>query len=153
MTLKIGDLAPDFLLPTDLENKEVKLSELRGKKVVLYFYPKDDTPGCTKEACDFRDHFDRFLSQDVQVFGISKDSTKKHAKFKTKYNLPFTLLVDAHADVCEAYGVVNKKSMFGKTFLGIERSTFLIDEQGVIRAIWRKVKVPGHVEQVLNEIK
>lgn len=153
MTLNIGDLAPDFQLPTDLENKEIKLSEFRGKKVVLYFYPKDNTPGCTKEACDFRDYFDQFKSYNVEVFGISKDSTKNHTKFKAKYNLPFTLLVDANADVCEAYGVVNKKSMFGKTFLGIERSTFLIDEHGMVRAIWRKVKVPGHVEQVLNEIK
>ena len=151
MALAVGDKAPDFTLPTD-EEITVTLSELRGKKVVLYFYPKDNTPGCTKEACDFRDHFATFKQQGALVFGISKDNTKTHTKFKTKYTLPFTLLVDANADVCEAYGVVNKKSLFGKTFLGIQRSTFLIDEQGIIRAIWRKVKVPGHVEQVLNEL-
>ena len=153
MTLSLGDKAPDFDLPTDLENKHIKLSGLRGKKVLLYFYPKDNTPGCTKEACDFRDHYANFKTRQVEVFGISKDSTKNHAKFKEKFKLPFTLLVDENADVCEAYGVVNKKSRFGKTFLGIERSTFLIDEKGIVRAIWRKVKVPGHVEQVLNEIQ
>lgn len=152
MVLNIGDKAPDFTLPTDSENQTVTLSKLRGKKVVLYFYPKDHTPGCTKEACDFRDHYPQITTRNTLVFGISKDSTKTHASFKTKHNLPFTLLVDANADVCEAYGVINKKSMFGKTFLGIQRSTFVIDEQGNIQAIWRKVKVPGHVEQVLNEL-
>jgi peroxiredoxin Q/BCP len=151
MTLEIGDKAPDFTLETD-DNKTVTLSQLRGKKVVLYFYPKDNTPGCTKEACDFRDNFAAFKKQGAEVFGISKDSAKAHTNFKTKFTLPFTLLVDDNADVCEAYGVINKKSLFGKTFLGIQRSTFLIDEKGVIRAIWRKVKVPGHVEQVLNEL-
>ena len=152
MTLQIGDMAPDFTLPDETE-KNVTLSKLRGKKVVLYFYPKDNTPGCTKEACDFRDHFAAFKKDDTLVFGISKDSAKAHTKFKDKYSLPFTLLVDANADVCEAYGVINKKSLFGKTFLGIQRSTFLIDEKGIIRAIWRKVKVSGHVEQILDEIK
>jgi thioredoxin-dependent peroxiredoxin len=152
MTLKIGDKAPDFTLPTDEENQSITLSNLTGKKVVLYFYPKDNTPGCTKEACDFRDASLQFKNQGALVFGISKDSAKAHTKFKEKYALPFTLLVDANADVCEAYGVINKKSMFGKTFLGIQRSTFLIDEKGIIRAIWRKVKVNGHVEQVLDEL-
>lgn len=153
MPLNIGDLAPDFSLPTDAENSTVTLSKLRGKKVVLYFYPKDNTPGCTKEACDFRDHFTAFKQHGIDVFGISKDSAKAHTKFKEKYSLPFTLLVDENADVCAAYGVINKKSLFGKTFLGIQRSTFLIDEKGIIRAIWRKVSVPGHVEQVLDESK
>lgn len=152
MSLAIGDKAPDFTLPTDEDGKDVTLSKLFGKKVVLYFYPKDNTPGCTKEACDFRDNFATFKKAGAEVFGISKDSAKAHTKFKEKYSLPFTLLVDSDADVCEAYGVINKKSMFGKTFLGIQRSTFLIDEKGIIRAIWRKVKVPGHVEQVLNEL-
>lgn len=152
MTLAIGDAAPDFTLTAD-DAKQVTLSSLRGKKIVLYFYPKDNTPGCTKESCDFRDHFTVFKKHGVEIFGISKDSAKSHTKFKEKYALPFTLLVDDQADVCEAYGVINKKSMFGKTFLGIQRSTFLIDEKGIIRAIWRKVKVPGHVEQVLNELK
>lgn len=150
MTLTVGDKAPDFTLPSDAE-KIISLKELRGKDVLLYFYPKDNTPGCTKEACDFRDHFEQFKKKGIQIFGISKDSAKSHKKFKEKYALPFTLLVDQNADVCEAYGVINKKSLFGKTFLGIERATFLIDGKGIIRAIWRKVKVPQHVEQVLNE--
>ncbi len=152
MTLGIGDQAPDFTLPAD-NGKQISLSKLRGKKVVLYFYPKDNTPGCTKEACDFRDSFTRFTTKGIEVLGVSKDNEKAHTKFKEKYSLPFTLLVDTNADVCEAYGVINKKSLFGKTFLGISRSTFLIDENGIIRGIWRKVKVPGHVEQVLNEIQ
>ncbi|HTM64287.1 MAG TPA: thioredoxin-dependent thiol peroxidase [Gammaproteobacteria bacterium] len=151
MTLKVGDSAPDFTLLSDQEEK-VSLKSLRGKKVVLYFYPKDNTPGCTREACDFRDQYPKFEKLGVEVFGISKDSVKTHTKFKDKHELPFTLLVDDNADVCEAYGVINKKSMFGKTFLGITRSTFLIDEKGKIEAIWRKVKVTGHVEQILNEL-
>lgn len=150
MALAVSDLAPDFTLPSD-QNELITLSHLK-KPVVLYFYPKDHTPGCTQEACDFRDHFAAFSAKGALVFGISKDSSKTHTSFKAKHQLPFTLLVDANADVCESYGVVNKKSMFGKTFLGIERSTFLIDENRVIRAIWRKVKVKGHVEQVLNEL-
>lgn len=150
-TLKVGDQAPDFTLLSDQE-EEISLKDLRGKKVVLYFYPKDNTPGCTREACDFRDNFSVFKKHGVEVFGISKDSAKSHTKFKEKYELPFTLLVDDNADVCEAYGVVDKKSMFGKTFLGITRSTFLIDEKGKIKSIWRKVKVTGHVEQILNEL-
>ena len=152
MTLNIGDQAPDFTLPTDVDHENVTLSKLRGKKVVLYFYPKDNTPGCTREACDFRDNINRFKKEDTLIFGISKDSANNHRKFKEKYALPFTLLVDANADVCQAYGVINKKSLFGKTFLGIQRSTFLIDEKGIIRGIWRKVKVSGHVEQIVNEL-
>lgn len=151
MTLQVGDQAPDFTLLSDQEEK-ISLHDQRGKKVVLYFYPKDSTPGCTREACDFRDQFSVFNKHGVEIFGISKDSAKSHTKFKTKYELPFTLLVDDNADVCEAYGVVDKKSMFGKTFLGITRTTFLIDEKGKIAAIWRKVKVTGHVEQILNEL-
>jgi len=150
MALTVSDLAPDFTLLSD-QNLPVTLSKL-NQPVVLYFYPKDHTPGCTKEACDFRDYFSRFEKAGVLVFGISKDSVKTHTSFKQKHQLPFTLLVDDQADVCEAYGVINKKSLFGKTFLGIERSTFLIDEKRCIRAIWRKVKVPGHVEQILNEL-
>jgi peroxiredoxin Q/BCP len=152
MALEIGDKAPDFTLPADIDDSQVTLSKLRGKPVVLYFYPKDNTPGCTQQACDFRDHFSAFKKQGVEVFGISKDSAKSHQNFKQKYELPFTLLVDADAKVCKEYGVIQKKVMFGKTSMGIQRSTFLIDEKGIIRAIWRKVKVPGHVEQVLNEL-
>lgn len=153
MSLTVGDQAPDFTLKTDDENKTITLSDLRGKKVVLFFYPKDHTPGCTKEACDFRDYSAQFKNNHIEIFGISKDSAKSHATFKEKHQLPFTLLVDDQANVCEAYGVIDKKSLFGKTFLGIQRSTFYIDEKGIIRGIWRKVKVPGHVEQVLNEIQ
>lgn len=153
MTLSVGDKAPDFTLSTDDTNEKITLSKLHGKKVVLFFYPKDNTPICTKEACEFRDNFSRFKAAGIEVFGISKDSEKSHVKFKEKYNLPYTLLVDANSDVGEAYGVLSKKSLFGRTFLGVTRSTFLIDEHGRIRAIWRKVKVNGHVEQVLNASK
>jgi peroxiredoxin Q/BCP len=152
MSLNIGDPAPDFTLSSDLQNRSITLSQLRGKNVILYFYPKDNTPGCTKESCDFRDHLPNFKKLDAEVFGISRDNAKSHVKFREKYSLPFDLLIDENGDVCETYGVINKKSLFGKTFLGIQRSTFLIDENGIIRAIWRKVKVPGHVEQVLNEL-
>lgn len=151
MTLKVGDQAPDFTLLSD-KDVSTSLKQFHGKPVVLYFYPKDNTPGCTREACDFRDQFSDFKKLGVEVLGVSKDSVKAHQKFKEKYTLPFTLLVDDNADVCEAYGVINKKSMFGKTFLGINRSTFLIDSKGKIKAIWRNVKVTGHVEQILNEL-
>lgn len=149
MTLNRGDIAPHFILPTD-DNTSFNLHDLKGKKVILYFYPKDNTPGCTKEACDFRDHYQVIQEKGVSVLGISKDSAATHAKFKAKYHLPFPLLVDKAGDVCEAYGVIHKKSLWGKTFLGIHRSTFLIDEQGKIAAIWRNVKVSGHLEQILH---
>lgn len=152
MALQVGDKAPDFILETDQQVK-VRLKDFLGKKVVLYFYPKDNTPGCTREACDFRDMLTNFSAENTEVIGVSKDGPLKHQKFKQKYALPFTLLSDENGDVCEAYGVINKKSLFGKTFLGIQRSTFLIDEQGMIRAIWRKVKVTGHSKQVLDELK
>lgn len=151
MTLNVGDQAPDFTLLSD-QGKNITLQNLRGKKVILYFYPKDDTPGCTKEACDFRDALTNFAAKNTEIIGISKDNPARHQKFKQKYSLPFTLLTDENADVCVAYGVINKKSLFGKSFLGIQRSTFLIDEQGIIRHIWRKVKVNGHSQQVLNEL-
>lgn len=151
MTLQVGDKAPDFTLLTD-QNKSISLKDLHGKNVILYFYPKDNTPGCTREACDFRDGLHQFSDQNAEIIGISKDSPEKHQKFKQKYELPFTLLADTNGDMCEAYGVINKKSLFGRSFLGIQRSTFLIDEQGIIRAIWRKVKVNGHTQQVLDEL-
>jgi thioredoxin-dependent peroxiredoxin len=151
MSLKIGDAAPNFKLPTD-EGQPLSLASLKGKKVILYFYPKDNTPGCTREACDFRDSLAQFASKNTVVLGVSKDSAQKHQKFKEKYALNFTLLADENGDTCEAYGVINKKSLFGKTFLGIERKTFLIDEAGIIRAIWPKVKVTDHIKKVLNEL-
>lgn len=151
MTLQIGDQAPDFTLPSD-QNELISLEQLRGKKIVLYFYPKDNTPGCTKEACDFRDAAPLLTDKNTVIFGVSKDSPAKHQKFRQKYQLPFHLLSDENGDVCEAYGVIDKKTLFGNTFLGITRSTFVIDEQGIIQAIWRKVKVNGHTQQVLDEL-
>lgn len=152
MTLTVGDKAPLFTLPTDQEGHSISLSELHGHPVLLYFYPKDNTPGCTKEACDFRDRFSQFKKAGIEIFGISKDSQTAHQKFKSKYQLPFTLLVDKNGEVCEAYGVFKPKSMFGKTFLAIERSTFLIDKNGVLTHIWRKVDASKHVEQILHDI-
>jgi peroxiredoxin Q/BCP len=152
MALQIGDRAPDFTLPADTA-EPITLSKLRGHTVVLYFYPKDNTPGCTKEACLFRDHYELLQKKGVTILGVSKDTPETHNKFKKKHHLPFTLLTDKDADVCEAYGVINKKSLFGKTFLGIQRSTFLINQQGIIQAIWRKVNIAQHVEDILHELK
>jgi peroxiredoxin Q/BCP len=150
--IEVGEKAPDFSLLSDT-GERVTLSQFFGqKKVLIYFYPKDHTPGCTQEACDFRDQSLFFNHQQVEIIGISKDKPATHAKFKQKHQLPFRLLADENGDVCEAYGVINKKSLFGKTFLGIQRSTFLIDEQGIIRAIWRKVKVKEHVEQIIHAL-
>lgn len=148
MSLKIGDPAPDFTLPTD-GGGTVSLATLRGKKVVLYFYPKDDTSGCTKEACGFRDALPDFSKTTATVIGVSKDSVRAHDKFKAKYSLPFILASDENADTCERYGVWAEKSMYGRKYMGIERTTFLIDEKGVIRGIWPKVKIDGHVDAVL----
>ena len=148
MSLKVGDKAPDFTMPTDGGGK-VSLKDLKGKKRVLYFYPKDDTPGCTTEACGFRDALPDFSKVKAAIVGISKDSAASHDKFKTKFKLPFPLASDEDGKVCEAYGTWVEKSMYGKTYMGIERSTFLIDETGVIRNIWRKVKADGHAAEVL----
>ena len=146
---KLGAKAPAFDMPTDGGGR-VKLGDLKGRKVVLYFYPKDDTPGCTKEACGFRDALPDFTKLDAAIVGVSKDSVAKHDKFKAKYELPFTLASDEDGTVCEAYGTWVEKSMYGRKYMGIDRATFLIDESGVLRAEWRKVKVPGHVEDVLK---
>jgi thioredoxin-dependent peroxiredoxin len=152
MSIEIGDKAPDFTLSTDGDGK-VTLSKLRGQKVVLYFYPKDDTSGCTAEACGFREAFPKFGKVEAAVIGISKDSVASHDKFKKKYELPFTLASDTEGKVCESYGVWVEKSMYGRKYMGIERATFLIDEKGVVRGVWRKVKVPGHVDAVLAAAK
>jgi len=149
MPLDVGDPAPDFTLPAD-GGGTVALKDLRGRKVVLYFYPKDDTSGCTAEACAFRDATPRFAGAGAVVIGISRDGVASHDRFKSKYGLPFALLSDAEGTVTEAYGVWVEKSMYGRKYMGIERATFLIDEQGVIRQAWRKVKVPGHVDAVLQ---
>ncbi len=152
MSTQIGKAAPDFTMPTD-GGGQVSLSNLKGKTVILYFYPKDDTPGCTKEACGFRDNLSAFEGADAVVIGVSKDSVAKHDKFKAKYDLPFTLASDEDGKVCEAYGTWVEKSMYGRTYMGIDRATFLIDGQGLLRQEWRKVKVPGHVEAVLEAAK
>jgi thioredoxin-dependent peroxiredoxin len=142
-----GKLAPDFELPAD-DGSTVRLSEFRGSTVVLYFYPKDDTPGCTSQACDFRDNLGRIHSQDAAVLGVSPDSVESHRKFKEKHDLNFPLLADEDHEVAEAYGVWKEKSMYGRKFWGVERSTFLIDPEGRVRKLWRRVKPKGHVEAV-----
>ncbi len=147
-----SDTAPDFTLPRD-GGGEVTLSELRGGKVVLFFYPRDDTPGCTKESIAFSEHKDAFAQAGATVLGISRDTVAKHDKFIAKHDLTVPLLSDADSTVCEDYGVWVEKNMYGKTSMGIERSTFLIDENGKIARVWRKVKVPGHVEEVLEAVK
>jgi peroxiredoxin Q/BCP len=152
MSVDVGSPAPDFTMPTD-GGGEVSLSALRGKKVVLYFYPKDDTSGCTKQACGFRDNLPDFSGIDAVIIGVSKDSVASHDKFKKKYELPFTLASDQTAGVAEKYEVWKEKSMYGKKYMGIERSTFLIDSEGVIRGAWRKVKVDGHTDEVLKAAK
>ncbi len=146
--LKEGDPAPDFRLPAD-DGKTYALKDLRGQKVVLYFYPKDDTPGCTKEACSFRDNLARLRSKGAVVFGVSKDDLESHAKFREKYSLSFPLLSDPEGKVLGEYGVWKEKSLYGKTFMGIERTTFVIDESGRIRKVFPRVKVDGHVDEVL----
>jgi len=152
MPLQVGDNAPDFTLGTD-DNLQITLSKLRGKKIILYFYPKDDTPGCTQQACDFRDKLPDFNKTSTVVLGVSKDDATSHGKFKKKFSLNFALLADTEGKVCDAYGVMAEKSMYGKTYLGIERTTFLINEKGKISKIWHKVKVPGHIEEVLQLTK
>jgi thioredoxin-dependent peroxiredoxin len=142
-----GSMAPDFTLASD-EGGSVTLSELRGRKVVLYFYPKDDTPGCTIEACAFRDSLPRFEGVDAVVLGVSPDSVQSHAKFRKKFGLTFPLLADENHAVCEAYGVWKERSMYGRKSMGVERSTFLIDEKGRVADVWRKVKAEGHAEML-----
>ena len=152
MSVDVGDEAPDFTLPTDGAG-ELKLSSLRGQKVVLYFYPKDATPGCTTEAENFRDALGEFLKAGTKIVGVSKDSVKRHDNFKAKYDLPFQLVSDTDGEACEAYGVWVEKKNYGRTYMGIERSTFLIDEKGKIANVWRKVRVKGHVDNVLETVR
>ncbi len=150
--VEAGQPAPNFEMATD-GGGTIKLSDLRGQKVVLYFYPKDDTPGCTKEACGFRDDLAAFTGAGATVIGVSRDSVAKHDKFKAKFDLPFTLASDEDGSVTEAYGVWVEKSMYGRKYMGIERATYLIDGDGTVDQVWRKVKVPGHVEAVLAAVE
>ena len=150
--LTVGDPAPDFSLAT-ASGRALTLSELRGKKVVLYFYPKDDTPGCTKEACSFQGHLGQFTKARAVVLGVSRDGAASHQRFADKFHLAFPLLCDPDASVCKAYGVYQQKSMYGRTYWGIERTTFIIDEQGRIATIFPKVSVDGHAEAVLQALR
>jgi peroxiredoxin Q/BCP len=152
MTVDVGSKAPDFRLPTDGADG-VSLDALKGKPVVLYFYPKDDTSGCTSEAVAFSGSKDAFDAAGAVVIGVSKDSVASHAKFRAKYDLTIELASDGDGEVVEAYGVWVEKSMYGRKYMGIDRSTFLIDGQGVVRRVWRKVKVPGHVQEVLKAVQ
>ncbi len=147
--LKVGDKAPDFNLPTGT-GQHISLLELRGKKVVLYFYPKDNTPTCTKEACTFQEHLSVLKRKGTVVLGVSADSPKVHAQFAKKYNLSFPLVSDEKKEIVKAYGVWKKKSLFGVKFVGIERATFIIDEKGIIRHIFSKVRIKGHVETIVE---
>lgn len=149
--LNIGDKAPDFTLPKD-GNGEITLSELRGKKVVLYFYPKDDTSGCTSQAQQFTALNDEFTNAGAIIIGVSKDSVKSHDKFKAKYGISFALLSDESLDVANKYGVWVEKSMYGRKYMGMERATFLIDGEGKIEKVWHKVKITGHIEEVLASV-
>jgi peroxiredoxin Q/BCP len=150
-SLKAGDKAPDFSLPST-DGSKVSLKDLRGKKVVLYFYPKDDTPGCTKEACSFRDNLARVKRKGAVIYGVSADPVKAHQKFTEKFDLTFPLLSDESIEMIAAYGVWQQKSFMGKKYMGIVRTTFIIDEQGTIAHIFPNVKVLGHTEEVLAKL-
>lgn len=152
MEVSEGSKAPAFDLPTDAGGR-IKLADLRGKKVVLYFYPKDDTPGCTREAVEFSALEKSFKRAGAVIVGVSKDSVAKHDKFKEKHGLAVTLAADESGKTVAAYGVWVEKSLYGRKYMGIDRSTFVIDQKGLVRGIWRKVKVPGHVEEVLAAVK
>ncbi|MGL5869519.1 peroxiredoxin [Clostridium chrysemydis] len=148
MELKVGMIAPEFKLMGS-DNKEHSLKDYKGKRVILYFYPKDNTPGCSLEAQDFKNHYESFIDNNTVVLGVSRDNLKSHEKFINKYELPFVLLSDEDEVVCRLYDVLKEKNMFGKKVFGIERSTFVVDEEGKIIDIYRKVKVKGHVESLL----
>lgn len=152
MNLKVGDMAPNFEL-LDQNGKNNKLSDFIGNKVLIYFYPRDFTPGCTTEACSLRDSFPNFRNLKAVILGISKDSVESHRKFANKFNLPFTLLADADHKVMEKYGVWQEKKFIGKTYMGTVRSSFLIDEKGKIEKIYTKVKPPVHAQEVIEDLK
>ncbi|HEY6931226.1 MAG TPA: thioredoxin-dependent thiol peroxidase [Thermoanaerobaculia bacterium] len=149
--LEVGDRAPSFQT-VDQDGETVALKDFRGKKVVLYFYPKDDTPGCTQEACAFRDDFAAFRRRGAEILGVSVDDSKSHGKFAAKFDLPFRLLADPDKRVVAAYGVWGEKSLYGRRYMGTHRVTYLIDEKGKVAAVWPKVKPKGHAREVLQEI-
>lgn len=150
--VSIGKKVPQFSLPVT-GNQTIKLSELKGKNIVIYFYPKDSTPGCTLEGQDFRDNIRKFSSRNTRILGVSRDSLSSHEKFKEKQQFNFDLISDEDEKLCSIFDVIKEKNMYGKKHMGIERSTFLIDEKGILRNEWRKVKVKGHVEEVLEAVK
>jgi len=150
MGLQTGDEAPEFAAK-DQNGNDVRLSDFKGKKVILYFYPKDDTPGCTAQACNLRDNYESLLSQDFVVLGVSVDNEKTHQKFIKKYDLPFPLLADTDHTIVESYGVWVEKSMYGKTYMGTARTTFVIDEKGLISEIIQKVDTKNHTDQILSK--
>src|SRR5579875_1044632 len=152
MALQVGEQAPDFQAVAD-NGEQVRLGDLRGQVVVLYFYPKDDTPGCTAEACAFRDLQSQFADLGAAIYGVSRDDVKSHGKFRDKFQLNFPLLADTDSQICEKYGVLKEKNMFGKKSIGIERTTFVIDRDGTIAAIFPKVKVDGHADAVLEVVR
>jgi peroxiredoxin Q/BCP len=150
--LTVGERAPEFSLP-DQHGRIVSLKGFKGKQIVLYFYPKDDTPGCTKESCDFRDLESQILRAGGEILGVSLDGKESHQKFIKKFGLPFSLLSDEDATISKAYGVYKEKNMYGRKYWGIERSTFVVDTEGKLKAIFRKVKVDGHADEVLTALK
>lgn len=145
----VGKAVPTFSLPAT-GDKQLGIEDFRGKNLILYFYPKDNTPGCTREGQDFRDHYEAFQAANTDIVGVSKDSVRVHENFCAKQSFPFDLISDADEELCKLFDVIKEKNMYGRKYLGIERSTFLIDGEGVLRAEWRKVRVPGHVEAVLE---
>lgn len=148
--LKAGDRAPDFV-SRDENEKEISLKDFRGKKLVLYFYPKDNTPGCTAEACDLRDHYQRFIDEGFAILGVSPDSPASHQKFKQKYELPFPLIADTEKEILKAYGAWGEKKLYGRTYMGVLRKTFIIDEKGLVEKIISKVKTREHSEQIFED--
>ena len=151
-TAVIGKKIPAFKLPAT-SGKKLGPADFKGRKLVLFFYPKDDTPGCTTEGQGFRDHFKAFQKAGAEIIGVSRDSIASHEKFKAKHEFPFELISDADEELCGIFGVIREKNMYGRKVMGVERSTFLVDDKGVLRQEWRKVKVPGHVEEVLEAVK
>ncbi|MDH5600355.1 MAG: peroxiredoxin [Gammaproteobacteria bacterium] len=152
MTVEVNKKVPAFNLPATGE-QTIRLSSLKGKNVIIYFYPKDNTPGCTQEGQDFRDNITKFKRQNCIILGVSRDTLKAHENFKTKHKFPFDLLSDTEEELCKLFDVIKLKNLYGKKHLGIERSTFLINDKGVLKQEWRKVKVKGHVEEVLIAVK